>query len=57
MEHEKSHLVSEAYTINTEWRNRGLFMQGRHEVVDFLPLAHEDTQVLFTCSDVVCPIR
>jgi len=29
-------LVSEAYTIDTEWRNRDLFIHGRHEVVDFL---------------------
>jgi nuclear transport factor 2 (NTF2) superfamily protein len=29
-------LISEAYTIDTEWRNRDLFIQGRHEVVDFL---------------------
>jgi nuclear transport factor 2 (NTF2) superfamily protein len=29
-------LVSEAYTIDTEWRNRGLFIQGRRDVVNFL---------------------
>jgi nuclear transport factor 2 (NTF2) superfamily protein len=29
-------LVSEAYTIDTKWRNRGLFIQGRGDVVNFL---------------------
>ena len=29
-------LVSEAYTIDTEWRNRDLFINGRAEVQQFL---------------------
>jgi len=29
-------LVSEAYTIDTEWRNRDRFIQGRADVVNFL---------------------
>jgi len=28
--------VSLAYTINTEWRNRSVFVNGREEVVRFL---------------------
>jgi len=28
--------VSKAYTIDTEWRNRNLFINGREEVQDFL---------------------
>lgn len=28
--------VSKAYTIDTEWRNRDLFINGREEVQDFL---------------------
>lgn len=28
--------VSLAYTVNTEWRNRNVFIQGRDEVKDFL---------------------
>jgi nuclear transport factor 2 (NTF2) superfamily protein len=28
--------VSKAYTIDTEWRNRSEFLNGRKEVVDFL---------------------
>lgn len=29
-------LISEAYTIDTDWRNRDRFMQGRPDVVNFL---------------------
>lgn len=29
-------LVSEAYSVDTEWRNRNLFLNGRNEVVTFL---------------------
>lgn len=29
-------LISEAYTIDTEWRNRDLFINGRKEVQQFL---------------------
>ena len=28
--------VSKAYTVDTEWRNRNLFINGREEVQDFL---------------------
>jgi uncharacterized protein len=28
--------VSKAYTINSEWRNRNLFISGREEIVTFL---------------------
>lgn len=28
--------VSKAYTVDTEWRNRDLFINGRHEVQEFL---------------------
>ncbi|MEJ7586702.1 MAG: nuclear transport factor 2 family protein [Ferruginibacter sp.] len=28
--------VSKAYTINSEWRNRHLFIKGREEIVQFL---------------------
>lgn len=28
--------VSKAYTINSEWRNRNLFITGREEIVNFL---------------------
>jgi uncharacterized protein len=28
--------VSLAYTIDTEWRNRNIFLNGRHQVKDFL---------------------
>lgn len=28
--------VSKAYTVNSEWRNRDLFINGREEIVDFL---------------------
>ena len=28
--------VSKAYTIDTEWRNRNLFLNGREEVIEFL---------------------
>jgi nuclear transport factor 2 (NTF2) superfamily protein len=28
--------VSKAYTINSEWRNRNLFINGREEIVKFL---------------------
>jgi nuclear transport factor 2 (NTF2) superfamily protein len=31
-------LISEAYTIDTEWRNRDLFIDGREEVKQFLTL-------------------
>jgi uncharacterized protein len=30
------HRVSLAYTVNTEWRNRSTFINGRQEVVEFL---------------------
>lgn len=29
-------LVSEAYTVDSVWRNRDLFIQGRPQIVDFL---------------------
>jgi len=32
-DHEK---VSKAYTIDTEWRNRDTFLNGREEVIEFL---------------------
>ena len=28
--------VSKAYTIDTEWRNRNTFLNGREEVIEFL---------------------
>jgi nuclear transport factor 2 (NTF2) superfamily protein len=28
--------VSKAYTIDTEWRNRDIFLNGREEVIEFL---------------------
>ncbi len=28
--------VSKAYTVNSEWRNRGSFINGREEIVKFL---------------------
>ncbi|MHC0445354.1 DUF1348 family protein [Flavobacterium sp. 3-218] len=28
--------VAQAYTINSEWRNRHLFINGREEIIDFL---------------------
>ena len=28
--------VSKAYSVNSEWRNRDLFINGREEIVDFL---------------------
>lgn len=28
--------VSKAYTINCEWRNRNLFINGREEIIEFL---------------------
>ena len=28
--------ISKAYTVDTEWRNRSTFINGREEVVDFL---------------------
>ena len=28
--------VSKAYTIDTEWRNRNIFLNGREEVIEFL---------------------
>lgn len=28
--------VSKAYTINSEWRNRNLFINGREEIINFL---------------------
>lgn len=30
------HRVSQAYTINSEWRNRNQFINGREEIVKFL---------------------
>ena len=30
------HRISKAYTVNTEWRNRDKFINGREEVVQFL---------------------
>jgi nuclear transport factor 2 (NTF2) superfamily protein len=29
-------LVSRAYSINSEWRNRDVFVKGRHQIVSFL---------------------
>lgn len=29
-------LVSKAYTVDSEWRNRSIFINGREEIVDFL---------------------
>lgn len=31
-----AHRISKAYTIDTEWRNRSQFINGREEVVQFL---------------------
>ena len=28
--------VSKAYTVNSEWRNRNVFINGREEIVKFL---------------------
>jgi len=30
------HRVAQAYTIDSEWRNRHLFINGRDEIIDFL---------------------
>lgn len=47
-------LVSEAYTIDTEWRNRGVFLQGRSDVVNFLTQKWEKEQSYKLRKDLWC---
>lgn len=55
--------ISKAYTIDTEWRNRNQFINGRKEVLDFLAdkwdheLNHKLKKELWTFNDHRIAVR